>query len=37
MQALKLVIPEVVLFTAKLFGDDRVFFYESFGSDRFAA
>ena len=30
MQALKLEIPEVVLFTAKLFGDNCGFFYESF-------
>jgi len=30
MQATKLAIPEVVLFTPKFFGDDRGFFYESF-------
>jgi dTDP-4-dehydrorhamnose 3,5-epimerase len=36
MQALKLDIPEVVLFTAKLFGDDRGFFYESFNARVFS-
>ena len=30
MQAIALDIPEVVLFTPKVFGDDRGFFYESF-------
>lgn len=36
MQALKLEIPEVVLFTTKLFGDDRGFFYESFNTRVFS-
>lgn len=30
MQATKLAIPEVVLFTPKFFGDERGFFFESF-------
>lgn len=30
MQATRLSIPDVVLFTPKVFGDDRGFFYESF-------
>ncbi|WP_434120109.1 dTDP-4-dehydrorhamnose 3,5-epimerase [Pseudomonas fortuita] len=32
MQAIALDIPEVVLFTPKVFGDDRGFFYESFNT-----
>lgn len=36
MQAQKLEIPEVVLFTPKLFGDDRGFFYESFNARVFS-
>ena len=36
MQAQKLAIPEVVLFTPKLFGDDRGFFYESFNARVFS-
>ncbi len=32
MQAKKLAIPDVVLFTPKVFGDDRGFFYESFNA-----
>ena len=36
MQAQPLTIPEVVLFTPKLFGDDRGFFYESFNARVFA-
>ena len=36
MQAQKLAISEVVLFTPKLFGDDRGFFYESFNARVFS-
>lgn len=36
MQATRLSIPEVVLFTPKVFGDDRGFFYESFSARVFA-
>ncbi|KAF4560171.1 dTDP-4-dehydrorhamnose 3,5-epimerase [Pseudomonas sp. CES] len=32
MRALPLTIPEVFLFTPKVFGDDRGFFYESFNA-----
>ncbi|GAB7527802.1 dTDP-4-dehydrorhamnose 3,5-epimerase [Pseudomonas sp. 3A(2025)] len=32
MQATPLAIPEVVLFTPKVFGDERGFFYESFNA-----
>lgn len=32
MQAIPLDIPEVVLFTPKVFGDERGFFYESFNA-----
>ncbi|EGB96102.1 dTDP-4-dehydrorhamnose 3,5-epimerase [Pseudomonas juntendi] len=32
MQAIALDIPEVVLFTPKVFGDDRGFFYESYNA-----
>lgn len=36
MQATRLSIPEVILFTPNVFGDDRGFFYESFNQNRFA-
>jgi dTDP-4-dehydrorhamnose 3,5-epimerase len=36
MQAERLAIPDVILFTPKVFGDDRGFFYESFNEQRFA-
>ena len=36
MQAQKLAISEVVLFTPKLFGDNRGFFYESFNARVFS-
>ena len=36
MQVQKLAISEVVLFTPKLFGDDRGFFYESFNARAFS-
>jgi dTDP-4-dehydrorhamnose 3,5-epimerase len=35
MQATKLAIPEVVLFTPKFFGDERGFFFESFNQTVF--
>jgi dTDP-4-dehydrorhamnose 3,5-epimerase len=35
MQYKRLVIPEVVLFTPKVFGDDRGFFFESFNNKVF--
>ncbi len=35
MQFEKLAIPDVVLFTPKVFGDDRGFFYESFNEQAF--
>lgn len=35
MQAVSLAIPEVVLFTPKVFGDARGFFYESFNARAF--
>lgn len=35
MEAKKLAIPEVVLFTPKVFGDDRGFFFESFNARMF--
>lgn len=35
MQAKRLAIPEVVLFTPKVFGDDRGFFFESYSSRTF--
>jgi dTDP-4-dehydrorhamnose 3,5-epimerase len=35
MQATPLAIPEVILFTPKVFGDDRGFFYESFNEKVF--
>ncbi|WP_047933337.1 dTDP-4-dehydrorhamnose 3,5-epimerase [Pseudomonas putida] len=36
MRALPLTIPEVFLFTPKVFGDDRGFFYESFNARVFS-
>lgn len=35
MQATRLAIPDVILFTPKVFGDDRGFFYESFNQQVF--
>ena len=35
MQAMKLAIPEVVLFTPNFFGDERGFFFESFSQTAF--
>lgn len=35
MQAKRLAIPEVVLFTPKVFGDDRGFFFESYSARAF--
>lgn len=35
MEATKLSIPDLILFTPKIFGDDRGFFYESFNQDKF--
>ncbi|MBA6118469.1 dTDP-4-dehydrorhamnose 3,5-epimerase [Pseudomonas sp. NC26] len=35
MHAISLAIPEVFLFTPKVFGDDRGFFYESFNANIF--
>jgi dTDP-4-dehydrorhamnose 3,5-epimerase len=37
MQAQRLAIPDVVLFTPKVFGDDRGFFFESFKQSAFEA
>ena len=37
MQAKKLSIPDVILFTPKVFGDDRGYFYESFHHANFEA
>lgn len=37
MQAQRMAIPDVVLLTPKVFGDDRGFFFESFHAGRFAA
>ncbi|QEI08394.1 dTDP-4-dehydrorhamnose 3,5-epimerase [Pigmentiphaga aceris] len=37
MQAQRLAIPDVVLLTPKVFGDDRGFFFESFNAEKFAA
>jgi len=37
MQAVRLAIPDVVLLTPKVFGDDRGFFYESFNARAFEA
>ena len=36
MQAQRLAIPDVILFTPKVFGDDRGFFFESFNRQVFA-
>jgi len=36
MQATRLAIPEVILFTPKTFGDERGFFFESFNQTIFA-
>lgn len=36
MQAISLDIPEVFLFTPRVFGDDRGFFFESFQAQRFS-
>lgn len=36
MQATQLAIPEVILFTPKVFGDERGFFFESFNGKQFA-
>lgn len=35
MQATRLAIPDVILFTPKVFGDDRGFFFESFNQQSF--
>jgi dTDP-4-dehydrorhamnose 3,5-epimerase len=35
MQATRLSIPDVILFTPKVFGDERGFFYESFNQQKF--
>ncbi|QPK64931.1 dTDP-4-dehydrorhamnose 3,5-epimerase [Methylomonas sp. LL1] len=35
MQATRLSIPDVILFTPKVFGDERGFFFESFNQQRF--
>jgi dTDP-4-dehydrorhamnose 3,5-epimerase len=35
MQATRLSIPDVILFTPKVYGDERGFFYESFNQQRF--
>jgi len=35
MEATRLSIPDVILFTPKVFGDERGFFYESFNQQRF--
>lgn len=37
MQAIRLEIPEVILFEPKVFGDERGFFYESFNLLKFEA
>lgn len=37
MQAKQLSIPDVILFTPKVFGDERGFFYESFNQSLFEA
>ena len=36
MQATRLAIPDVILFTPKVFGDERGFFFESFNQQKFA-
>ncbi len=35
MQAVRLSIPDVILFTPKVFGDERGFFFESFNQQKF--
>ena len=35
MEAIRLSIPDVILFTPKVFGDERGFFYESFHQQKF--
>ncbi|OAI07092.1 dTDP-4-dehydrorhamnose 3,5-epimerase [Methylomonas methanica] len=35
MQATRLSIPDVILFTPRVFGDDRGFFFESFNQQKF--
>lgn len=35
MQATRLSIPDVILFTPKVFGDNRGFFFESFNEKTF--
>ncbi len=35
MEATRLSIPDVILFTPKVYGDERGFFYESFNQQRF--
>ena len=35
MEAARLAIPEVVLLSPKVFGDDRGFFFESFNQQKF--
>lgn len=37
MDALRLAIPDVILLTPKVFGDDRGFFFESFNAAKFRA
>lgn len=37
MQATRLAIPDVILFTPKVFGDERGYFYESFNQQVFEA
>lgn len=36
MQATRLTIPDVILFTPNVFGDERGFFFESFNQQKFA-
>ena len=36
MEAQRLVVPDVILLTPKVFGDDRGFFFESFNQQKFA-
>lgn len=35
MQAIRLAIPDIILFTPQVFGDDRGFFFESFNAKTF--
>ncbi len=37
MQATRLAIPDLILFTPKIFGDERGFFYESYNQQKFTA